>query len=519
MSTIPRPPDPAQAQRQATVESHHADAAKSVNRIARSGFANLMGAGLSAVSSFFLVVLISRMWSPDTAGLIFAISSIFLIALALSEIGVDQGLVRFIAWNNAKDTPRNNRYLITNGVSIALSVSVLVLILAVAFAHPLAILLSGGQDPAPAAAMIVVFAAALPVAASYELVLAITRGLTHMKPTIVIERILRPLIQVVLVLAAALTGADAATLAIAWVAPYVVALLCAVAMLARILRHNPETFGTGKPEAPREAAREFWRFTIPRGVARMAQVGLQRADIALVTVLAGPAAAALYTAVTRFLVLGQLATSALQQVSEPHLAKLLAKGNRNGAKLVTQQLTLWTILLAWPIYLFFVIYAEQLLSIIFGTEYAAGADSLRLLSIAMLFSTGIGPLDMLLLMAGRSSLSLINTATALVLDIVGCLLLVPSMGILGAATAWTVSIVVRNMMCFLQVRRTLGISPLTGRTTFITGAILVIFLAFPMLWRTVAQDGIMLDLAAVGVSILGYAGFLCWRRKTLVLRG
>ncbi|UIK89351.1 hypothetical protein [Arthrobacter polaris] len=47
----------------------------------------------------------------------------------------------------------------------------------------------------------------------------------------------------------------------------------------------------------------------------------------------------------------------------------------------------------------------------------------------------------------------------------------------------------------------------------------MIFLAFPMLWRTVAQDGIMLDLAAVGVSILGYAGFLCWRRKTLVLRG
>nr|UIK89352.1 polysaccharide biosynthesis C-terminal domain-containing protein [Arthrobacter polaris] len=182
----------------------------------------------------------------------------------------------------------------------------------------------------------------------------------------------------------------------------------------------------------------------------MAQVGLQRADIALVTVLAGPAAAALYTAVTRFLVLGQLATSALQQVSEPHLAKLLAKGNRNGAKLVTQQLTLWTILLAWPIYLFFVIYAEQLLSIIFGTEYAAGADSLRLLSIAMLFSTGIGPLDMLLLMAGRSSLSLINTATALVLDIVGCLLLVPIDGYFGAATAWTVSIVVRNMMCFCR---------------------------------------------------------------------
>lgn len=523
MDTLPRPSDPARDSL-AMARQNSKDATRSVNKIAKSGAANLLGAGLSAVSSFLLVVLISRLWDPETAGLIFAVSSIFLIALALSEIGVDQGLVRFIAWNNARDTPRNNKYLIRHSVCIALFVSVLVMALGLFFAHPLARVLSGGGAETIAAQMIVVFALALPIAASYELTLAITRGLTHMKPTIVIERVVRPLLQVVLVLGAALLGSGAAgsgalALAIAWVAPYTLALLCALVMLWRTMRKNPDTFGTGRPEAPREVATEFWRFTIPRGVARLAQVGLQRADIAVVTIVAGPAAAAMYTAVTRFLVLGQLATTALQQVSEPHLAKLLAKDNHKGAKLVTQQLTLWTVSLAWPIYLVFVILAERLLSAVFGTDFAVGADSLRILCVAMLFATSIGPLDMLLLMAGRSSLSLINTVTALAVDVVGCLLLVPVLGIVGAAIAWAAAIVVRNVMCFVQVRRTLGISPVSRHTAYMTGGIVVIFLAFPFLWFTLLPGTPLLDVAAIAISAAGYAAFLWWRRESLIPRG
>lgn len=518
MDTLPRSSDPTRGELESVAAVGVSDAEHSVKRIAKSGSANLLGAGLSAVSSFVLIVLISRLWDAETAGLIFAISSVFLIALALSEIGVDQGLVRFIAWNSARNTPHNNRYLIRNSVSIALTVSVVIMIVGMVFANPLARLLSGGGTASQAAQMIVIFAATLPIAACYELTLAITRGLIIMKPTIVVERIIRPLLQVALVLTVSLTVSNASMLAIAWAAPYVVALLCAQIMLWRTLRQKPGTLGTGRPESPREVSAEFWRFTIPRGVARLAQVALQRADIAIVTIIAGPAAAALYTAVTRFLVLGQLATTALQQVSEPHIAKLLAKDNHQGAKLVTQQLTLWTVSLAWPIYLIFIVFAEQLLNIVFGADFVSGTDSLRILSAAMLFATSMGPLDMLLLMAGRSSLSLINTVTALAVDVVGCLLLVPVLGISGAAIAWAAAIVVRNVMCFLQVRRTLGISPASRQTVFMAGGVMVIFLAYPLLWRFLLPEAILFDVLAIGVSLLCYAIFLWWRRKSLVLR-
>lgn len=517
MDALPRSSDLKRGELGSVATAGVSDAEHSVKKIARSGSANLLGAGLSAVSSFLLIVLISRLWDAEIAGLIFAISSVFLIALALSEIGVDQGLVRFIAWNNARNAPHNNRYLIRHSVFIALSVSVLIMIMGVVFADPLARLLSGGGTASYAAQMVVIFAATLPIAACYELTLAITRGLTIMKPTIVIERIMRPLMQVALILAVSLTVTSSAMLAIAWVAPYVLALVCAQIMLWRTLHQKPGTLGTGGPESPGEVSSEFWRFTIPRGVARLAQVALQRADIAIVTIIAGPAAAALYTAVTRFLVLGQLATTALQQVSEPHIAKLLAKENHQGAKLVTQQLTLWTVSLAWPIYLVFIVFAEQLLNIVFGADFIIGTDSLRILSAAMLFATSMGPLDMLLLMAGRSSLSLINTVTALAVDVFGCLLLVPVLGISGAAIAWAAAIVVRNIMCFIQVKRTLGISPASRRTLIIASDVMVIFLAFPLLWRLLLPEAILLDVLAIVVALLCYSTLLWWRRKSLTL--
>ena len=40
----------------------------------------------------------------------------------------------------------------------------------------------------------------------------------------------------------------------------------------------------------------FWSFTLPRGLAAIAQIALQRLDILLVAGMRGPAAAAVYTA-------------------------------------------------------------------------------------------------------------------------------------------------------------------------------------------------------------------------------
>ncbi|POH60683.1 lipopolysaccharide biosynthesis protein [Arthrobacter glacialis] len=496
-------------------DQHQQDAGRSLKRIARSGGANLLGSGLSAIVGFALIVLISRRWDPETAGLFFAVSSIFLIAVAVSQLGVDQGLVRFLAWNTARNHTSVNRHLVRNGVTVSLCAATLLVVAAVVFSRPLAELLRGGPASEQTMGMVVVFAVALPVAAGYELMLAITRGFSHMGPTIFIERLVRPLVQLGAVLAAALNHADLLWLAVAWTGPYVVSLVCAAAAVAHIARKRPGILGKGARSTDRAARGEFWRFTIPRGLSRMALVALQRADIALVTILAGPAEAAIYTAVTRFLVLGQLANTAIQQVSEPQLARLLANANIAGTRRVAQKLTLWSVALTWPIHLTAFVFADVVLGTLFGPDYEEGSSALRILALAMLFSTAMGPVDTLLNMAGRSTQSLVNTTTALAFDVVGCLLLVPHWGIFGAATAWAGAICLRNIMCFFQVRKSVHVTPVSRAAVFMIFATTVIFLLLPVLGRILLPAQIPFQASILGISCLFYAGLLGVKRRMI----
>ena len=85
------------------------------------------------------------------------------------------------------------------------------------------------------------------------------------------------------------------------------------------------------PEAWGPLAREFWAYTAPRAIARVTQTALKRSDIVLVAALASPAEAALYTAATRFIVLGQLFVQSVQQALSPQIAALFARGEKEAA--------------------------------------------------------------------------------------------------------------------------------------------------------------------------------------------
>lgn len=170
-------------------------------------------------------------------------------------------------------------------------------------------------------------------------------------------------------------------------------------------------------------------FTWLRGLARLAQIGMQRADILLVAAIVSPTGAAAYTVATRFVPLGQMTTQAVQQVLQPRLTQILVAGDRRTLREVYQVSTAWNMVLAWPLYLGVMALSTHYLGI-FGD--AAGSDGARLvvlvMAAAMLVAVASGPVDTVLLMSGRSLASAGNAVTALVVDVVLCLALLPVWG-------------------------------------------------------------------------------------------
>src|SRR5262249_11892687 len=283
-----------------------------------------------------------------------------------------------------------------------------------------------------------------------------------MRPTVVVDKIGRSVVQLAGIAIAVLAG-SAALLAPLWALPYVPA--AAVAWLwVRPVRRQPPPGPPGMPGGPPELAavlalptpvpsargapragrriqarrlananpRGFWQFTTPRGIASLAKITLQRIDIVLVAIIMGPAAAAVYTAATRFLVVGQLGNMAISMAAQPRFTELFAIADRRSANVVYQVTTAWLVLLTWPLYLVALVCGPEGPGV-FGHSYRAGADVMLILGLTMLLATACGQVDMVLITTGRSSWSLLNGLLAVGVNVGLDLVLIPRYGITGAA--------------------------------------------------------------------------------------
>jgi O-antigen/teichoic acid export membrane protein len=436
------------------VAPHHGQ----LEKLARRGTASVFGAAFSAVFGVLLVLVVTNGFTPATAGTLFASTAAFLIVESVALLGTDTGLVKVLPTQLASGRAVDARRTIVVAGAPVLVLATCGGIAMYVSASAVAPHLSGGQTTETMAAMLRALAFLLPVAALHDLVVASTRGFGTMRPTVLVENIGRLGLQAMAVLVAWLAGAGPVVLALAWSAPYALGLVAGALWLRRLLARS-DAVG----EAPRswqEVNHEFWSYTAPRAVARVTQTALKRSDIVLVAALASPAEAALYTAATRFVVFGQMFVQAVQQALSPQLSTLFAQGETRAANSVFQAATLWSMLAAWPIYLVTAAWAPGLMTV-FGDGYVKASDVVVILSLTMLLATACGPVDAVLLMAGRSWLSLANSTLTLIVNVVLNVLLIPVWGIRGAAVAWAVAIVVRNLLPLAQVHKQLSMWPLT----------------------------------------------------------
>jgi O-antigen/teichoic acid export membrane protein len=488
-----------------------------LRRLARGGTLNVVGAAASALLSALVYVIVARHYPRPVAGAFFAATALFLILSAVAELGVDTGLLRWLP----RYAVENRRADIATCIRVAMRavyVASILVAVAVFVTAPWIAAISVDQAQEHAFTnMLRVLAVGLPISAAYDLVLAQTRVYGSMRATVFVEKFARSLVQPLAVLVCALLDGGATALAIAWIAPYAPGLLAAVAWNRRIFRHHQQLPGESIAARPVATVRsEFWRYTTPRAAARVFQVALQRADIVLVAALRSPKEAAVYAAASRLLIFGQLGTVAVQQVMQPHLSRLLASDDHASATTVFQTSTAWLMAFAWPAYLASAAAAPLMLSV-FGHGYAGGEATLVILSLTMLIATACGPVDIVLLMGGRSGLSLINNAASLAVDIGLNIILIPKMGITGAAVSWAVALVVRNVLPLWQVRSMMNMTSFSPGALWVAGSAVACFGIVPAIARATVGLGLASALPVFAFCTVAYVALLWVGRRRIAL--
>ncbi|NUR87715.1 MAG: polysaccharide biosynthesis protein, partial [Nonomuraea sp.] len=206
----------------------------------RRGIAGLTGAGVSALAQFLVVVVVTRAFSAEQAGAFFSVTALALMAAGIAKLDAGNGLVYFIARAKTYEYRGISGYLRAAAVPCAVAACAAGVLL----------------EP-----RIGVLAWALPVIVLGDVALAATRGFGSMRPTVLLDGVLLPAAQLVLVGWVALAEAPE-WLPVAWGLPYLPLLVLAVADLRGRAPRTPYLPGTG---------RDLWRYTAPRSAAAAIQ--------------------------------------------------------------------------------------------------------------------------------------------------------------------------------------------------------------------------------------------------------
>ena len=287
-----------------------------------------------------------------------------------------------------------------------------------------------------------------------------------MVPTVTVDRLGRPFVQVALALGLiVLAGSHHANhglIALSWALPQLVGAVIGLwwlwGLLLKAERRDRRLNGRRRSRPTMVLAGKFWRFTAPRGLAGIFQIVVLWLNTLLVGRLADTAKAGIFNAATRYITAGLMVGVAVQHVAGPKLSELMAQRSWDRARGVYQTTTAWLMVATWPLYLTFALFAPTLLRV-FGHGFKGGAGALEVLGVTMLVATAVGTVDMVLLMGGKSSWNLINTVVGLTSNIALNFVLIPRYGGTGAAIAWSSSILFTNLAPLIQVWKFLGMHP------------------------------------------------------------
>jgi O-antigen/teichoic acid export membrane protein len=135
----------------------------------------------------------------------------------------------------------------------------------------------------------------------------------------------------------------------------------------------------------------------------------------------------------------------------------------------------------------------------------------------MLINLGTGNVTVVLLMGGKSSWSAINAGAALIANVGLNLLLVPRIGILGAAIAWSASIAIDNVAAMIQIRWVMGLAPFGSGYWLAAGTTLICFGTTGIAARLILGQTLPALVVALSAGMVSYALTLYFARDRMQL--
>lgn len=266
--------------------------------------------------------------------------------------------------------------------------------------------------------------------------------------------------------------------------------------------------------AEKFSPRELLAFSLPASLAGIFVMLTLRVDRLLVGYFLDASEVAVYQAASQAAMLSAIVLTAFNAIFAPMIAQLYHEGQRERLNELFKVSTKWGLYVALPPFLVLAAAPGEVMEVVFGEAYAAGAVPMLLMAGAQLVNAGTGAVGLLLIMTGHPRRWLALSAASFLTNIVLGLVLIPRVGILGAAMAVAASVTVLFLSGLIQVHRLLRLWPYDYR--YVKGLLAaLVTLALLVTAKLLFPDDVG---GVVCLAIMGAGGLLLFAALLAVLR-
>ena len=441
---------PALSAAPASASAHTAEIATTRHVSSTAGGAAFMGLGMiiSGALGYVQTVAMTHMVSHNVYGIFILVYTFAVFVSQLTKLGFTGVLLRFLPAYRARNERRLAAGLVIFSFWIPAIASVVCALALIVLANPIALLLFHHESyatPLREASLLI------PLNGLQAIVLNALQAIKEVKWQVYAGRVIEPVVTLSLLFVFYMLGFRLEALIFA----YIVGLFISI-VVARIA-FKREAGDLIRAEPAYEPG-VWMRFGAAMLFNVMTVAVIQSTDVLGLGAYDTANQVSLYGAADRIGALIAMPFFALNIVFTPLISELHAHNDMPQLDRMFALVTRWSFAVSWPICLCCVIFGAPILGI-FGKGYAAGSAALIVLAAGSIINAATGPVSSMLAMTGQLGVLWFDTALRVIINVGLVLLLIPPYGVLGAAAASSLTVVILNIVSLIQVWWILKIQP------------------------------------------------------------
>lgn len=404
---------------------------------------------LSALASYIFFYFLARLYGPEGVGVFTTSWTILMISSVVGKMGFDTSIVKFIAESAGSRSYLRMRKIYGSGLRIILmSATVVALIIAG---------LSGYltdwfyETVSESWVVMLVGLAVIPYSLmSYNA--ESLKGLKRILPFSVHQNVTIYLGGLLLLFIIHTFYGYKEAAIIAMVIILFILMLSSFITLRIFFRHYPSYDSHYSPRIP--GPRKIINTTLPMMMTNSLFLVMNWTDVLMLATMTNDAAVGIYNVSLKIAALNSIVLIAVNSIAMPKYAELF-KVNKIRFKQMVKAVSFISFLISFPVFLIILFFPDFILGL-FGQEFQEGSHAMIMLSIGQLFAAFSGSTVILMNMTGKEKSVLYLLIISVFINLILNYLLIPVLGINGAAYATSFSTILLNLLAVIKIYRYTG---------------------------------------------------------------